>query len=427
MIDRYSSDPRDSKSMDNITDEKTICGIRYVLVTWKNMPAFTSSWEQLDILRREPKYQSILNAKGLLFDEHMSKEAKRSSYNTPPAKTDSKHTSNESTTKAIKSKKKAATSMKVATVSPPELLLDEDSTSINDCRGVHENCKEGFQSPMKKTNKIIFTPYVTSKNRLTCNFYRDLVEYYKKSVGDNPPSPIVLQKRKPLVNECIRMEVTGVVSHKMTGRLKSPVDSLIPVGSLGAKIEGSLDNKEVIAKVTSNHKIEIVTKIDNNRAKNLFSSKAEPTKYSETNLILSKLQKIAKTTPGCSSTLKIKYPDFKEMLSLAKDKLENRESVRDNAIMNIFGKFEDRKGIANDNEVEYKNNPLTKVAIKNITVVENKTPVLQPTSPNQPPYPNYHRHFVNPSPVAHPSGTFFIPNQPTLSLAGTIKKVFPSH
>src|SRR5690606_16852108 len=58
-----------------------------------------------------------------------------------------------------------------------------------------DNSDKGLESPTKEINDQKFTPYVTSKNRLTTHFYVDLVEYYRKCQGDSPPSPVVVHNR----------------------------------------------------------------------------------------------------------------------------------------------------------------------------------------------------------------------------------------
>ena len=176
--------------IESITDEKSICGIRYVKIGWKDAPFYASTWEPLHEIRKEKAYQTILRSKGLLFDEHCNKSAisDKSSHLTSKQKTNSK-----SRAKFSKFKKRFKKNTD-DTTSHADFNLDEDSTSINDVRGHGAESREGYLTPVVKEETIKFAPYLSSKKRLTTNFYRDLVEYYRKCKGDSPPSPLTPPK-----------------------------------------------------------------------------------------------------------------------------------------------------------------------------------------------------------------------------------------
>lgn len=180
-----SSTEKKPRTIESITDEKTICGIRYVKVSWRDAPYYASTWESLHDLRKEKNYQAILRSKGLLYDEHSNK---LSSLN--KSGTSKKNQTNKFTSKSKSSKfKRKCKNLHDDMASHTDLYLDEDSTSVNDVRGHGAESREGFLTPIGKEPIIKFTPYLTSKNRLTTNFYRDLEEYYRKCKGDSPPSP----------------------------------------------------------------------------------------------------------------------------------------------------------------------------------------------------------------------------------------------
>lgn len=419
MTDHSEDKKRAPNLIENITDEKTICGIRYVLVSWKDQPSFTASWEPLDNLRRETRYHVCLNSKGLLFDEHLAKDPKKGAYSTPTGKNQFKLKKQESPTKASRSKRKGVMTKKKAPISPAELLFDEESTSINDYRGANENSRDGLASPTKKQTENKFTPYVTSKTRLTTHFYKDLVDYYRKCSGDNPPSPVIVEKR------ILRAEVEALVQElepvKGAGKGSSAFiqesTKIKEITVLSPKTHSGIEKEN---KETLQDSIETQPSLESQRVKLSCKSRAESIVQPEGNLLMSKLQRMAKSRPGGSPRSKTGNM-FSELLALAKAKLESKRDLEDEGLPDIFGKFEDRKGIANENEEEYKNNLLTKIpntakSRDNSKGFDQKIPA--PTI-SRPPY--------NHQAVTPISGGIFIPNQPSMSLTDTIKKFFPSH
>lgn len=176
------------RAIESISDEKTICGIRYVKVGWKDVPFYASTWEPLHEIRKEKAYQAILRSKGLLFDEHSNKLSVVDKSTPYLGKQSDKFVSK---TKSSKLKGKFKKCIEETTSQAEQCFIDEDSTSINDLRGLGAESREGFLTPVGKQPIAKFTPYVTSKNRLTTKFYRDLAEYYRRCQGDSPPSPLV--------------------------------------------------------------------------------------------------------------------------------------------------------------------------------------------------------------------------------------------
>lgn len=396
---------RADPSIESIDDEKNICGIRYVLVKWKNQPPFASSWEPLDGLRKALNHHAALDAHGLLLDERLCRDLKRSQYTTPAGKTSAKVRRNE---KSTRSKRKAATSKKFPPGSPSEPLFDEESTSINDCRGLLENSREGLRSPIKEKEELKFTTYVTSKNRLTTHFYKDLVEYYKKCEGDSPPSPVVLSKRKLSLEICSPAKVQESIIEPETGNTGCNQEILKAKEASNKEIN---KEKSPNSENKTNQEIQVTINFSKEPEREFTQEQPSSKFQSETTLLVSKFEKFLKSKN--QSTEMGEIPLFSEVLARAKAKLEAQKESKLSEVPNIFGKFEDRNGIANDNEEEYKNNPFTKVPSKAIPDLSKKLSSQIPV--------------YSPPPVLPASKPLFIPNQPTQTLADTIKKLFPSH
>lgn len=189
------------RPIENISDEKSICGLRYVRVIWKDSGIQVASWEPLNQLREEQFYHHILQVKGLLYDDHRSKVSQKDNCNSPVLRNKKLLKSKSKKKDTPSSKKKNSAKKQDLVATPSELLLDEDSTSINDIRGANLDFKEGYVSPTSKAPEIKFTPFVSAKNQLTTHFYRDLIEYYGKCAGDNPPNPKRIEKTQPISHE----------------------------------------------------------------------------------------------------------------------------------------------------------------------------------------------------------------------------------
>ena len=149
-------------------------------------------------------------------------------------------------------------------------------------------------------------------------------------------------------------------------------------------------------------------------------SRAEPASLGvASELVLAKLHRMGKSTQSNSPLSNKKPSIFGELFALAKAKLESKSIYDpDTDVSNIFGKFEDRTGIANANEEEYKKNTLTKVDPNKHLSTDVSFAIPKPisTKPKPPPSPLFQ---VPPQPRDPSLG--FIPNQPTTSLAATIK------
>lgn len=398
------------RPIENITDEKTICGIRYVKVGWKNAPYYASSWEPLEILREEVSYQSILRSKGLLYDEHISKSSSKHSCSILTSK---KRNTKATTKRSTKFNGPSKESLERST-SPTENHMDEDSTSINDVRGLSEVGREGTSSPFSKNLQIKFMPYITPKTRLTTNFYRDLVQYYRLCHKDQTPLPLPerkedkkLQPHKSVEREqkeAGTLEVTeensgGVqVNSNNTdfgkcldevGKRKETADTIDPATNDGLPKDA----------VSSNSKGDLV-KLEG-ESSNTATRMKRPIESGHT------------ISPMSKQALM-----FGELLSLAKKKLLVKKGWIDTDVPNIFCKFEDREGIANLNEEEYKNS-LQEQAPKKAPLDREVTLMVQ-----KPQSVSIQKPVILPTSEPKDSKMPYIPNQPTITLSVAMKQNF---
>lgn len=111
---------------------------------------------------------------------------------------------------------------------------------------------------------------------------------------------------------------------------------------------------------------------------------------------------------------------FSQVLSLAKAKLVAKKGPLAFELTDIFEKFENRNGIANSNEAEYKTNALLQVPIKSsVKREEPEHPLQTQNEPAQIELSQKQTEELRQQPLV------YIPNQPSVSLADTIKKNFP--
>ena len=399
-----------ARVIENITDEKTICGIRYVKVGWKNTPYYGASWEPLEVLRDEDAYQDILRSKGLLYDEHITKSSCKANCSTEGSKSRNYKSKQNNSTNFNRQRKE---SLNMST-SPTENHMDDDSTSVNDIRCPNEGGKEGTVSLFSKTKQIKFLPYIIPKTRLTTNFYRNLIEYYRLCQRDQTPLPLheiknQTEKIQPSADEQLQAIRNSGKIAMTKGDIAQPYS--IP----NTKITNILDHN---AKSTPVKTPEKEDKIAEDASTQNISSRGmtEPMKHQEGSSDEASLDKREVCTgPVVSLKPNISKGMFSELLSLAKAKLLSRKGMVELDTPNIFCKFEDREGIANRNAEDYDETLMAQVSKKaplhrEAFSVGSKPPSALPQIP-----------LLLPASEAKQVSKPYIPNQPTVTLSVAMK------
>lgn len=123
--------------MEAILEEREIAGARFVLVRWTGAPAWTNSWEPLHAMMEEPSYKDLLRKRPPALEEEQVEKPLAEYWS---------QTSPQKIRKGGSSAKKVGGSTSKEIEEPQ---LDEESTSVNDCRGANSELREGCESPFE--------------------------------------------------------------------------------------------------------------------------------------------------------------------------------------------------------------------------------------------------------------------------------------